>query len=425
MKQYEFNKAIKKQVLVFVILFFGLFFMSEAGDVKRGWNIGALPAIGYVSDLGFQYGALCDLFYYGDGSKFPQYVHKFSFQASRYTKGSGIFHFFYDSKFLIPSLRVTLAASYLPDKMKGFYGFNGYASPYDDQFNTAFYAIDRKMTRILANVQGNISGGFSWAAGVNFWNYKIDRVNDEEYVVNETLYDIYVNSGIIGQDEANGGACFELKAGLIYDTRDFEPAPSKGLYAELIAYGSPDLIERKDNAYLKLSAQVCNYIPLVNDKLVFATRAVYQGTIAGLPPFYMQQNISTLYLRQINNEGLGGVNTIRGVLFNRLVGDGYFWCNSELRWKAFNFKFLKQDWYCGMNPFLDFGRVVQSYKLDDIKESNSLFVYSGHSEKMHLSAGLGLKAAMNRNFVISIEWAKPFEKSDGKQGLYFGLNYIF
>ena len=414
---------MQKFFTAIVILVIGFALTARADDVKRGWNIGPLPAIGYISDLGFQYGALCDFYYYGDGSKFPQYLHKFNFQVSQYTKGSGIYHLFYDSKFLIPSLRVTFAASYLPDKMKGFYGFNGFSSPYNDEYSSAFYAVDRKLTRVMANFQGNLSGNINWVAGVSFFNYNIGRVEDTDFDM-PTLYDHYVNEGVIRSEEAKGGALFELKFGTVYDTRDFEPAPSRGTYAELMAFGSPDIIEQKDNVYLKLSAQLCKYIPL-NNRLVFATRAVYQGTIAGRPPFYMQQNIATLFLRQINSEGLGGVNTIRGVFYNRLVGDGYFWSNSELRWTIFDFKFLNQNWQAGVNPFFDFGRVVQSYKLEEMKETNNPLMYSGNAEKIHFSAGLGFKATMNRNFVLSIEWAKPFEYDDGKAGLYFGVNYIF
>ncbi len=52
-------------------------------------------------------------------------------------------------------------------------------------------------------------------------------------------------------------------------------------------------------------------------------------------------------------------------------------------------------------------------------------IYSGLDEKFHLSAGLGVKLAMNRNFIVSVEWAKPFASQDGTNGLNVGLNYIF
>ena len=68
--------------------------------VKKGWTFGALPSIGYNTDLGFQYGALAEVYYYGDGSTFPQYQHLMYVEANYTTKRSGLFRFFYDSKCL-------------------------------------------------------------------------------------------------------------------------------------------------------------------------------------------------------------------------------------------------------------------------------------------------------------------------------------
>jgi hypothetical protein len=60
-----------------------------------------------------------------------------------------------------------------------------------------------------------------------------------------------------------------------------------------------------------------------------------------------------------------------------------------------------------------------------MKESSNEMIYSGDAEKMHFSAGLGAKFVMNRNFIISAEFRKPFDSRDGKSGLNIGLNYIF
>ena len=41
--------------------------------VKTGLSFGALPAVAFDSDLGFQYGLLGNLFQYGDGTTYPDY----------------------------------------------------------------------------------------------------------------------------------------------------------------------------------------------------------------------------------------------------------------------------------------------------------------------------------------------------------------
>lgn len=396
--------------------------------IKRGWNFGPLPAIGYNSDLGFQFGALCDIFYYGDGSRFPEYLHKFNVETSWYTKGSGVFHLFYDSKYLVPKTRVTFAATYMPNQMMSFYGFNGYASPYSAQTaveNPSYYAIDRNLLRIMTDFQRRITDKIGWAAGISFWDYRTGRVRLPKYAGKPSLYQQYVDHGIIRPEEAHGGALLEFKAGLVYDTRDHEPAPNRGIWAEFIAYGSPDLIERTGNAYLKLSAHFRQYIPIVHGRLTFAYHLAYQGTVAGHPPFYTQQAITTLYLRQVNSEGLGSINTVRGLLYNRIVGNGYLWGNFELRWRIFDFRLFGQEWYFAANPFFDAGAVVQPYRLEEMKASGDAAIYSGESNGAHLSAGLGVKAVMNSNFIVSVEWGMPFDRRDGSGSLNIGLNYIF
>ena len=44
--------------------------------IKTGWNIGPLPAIAYDADKGFQFGAILQLYNYGDGSSYPNYKSK-------------------------------------------------------------------------------------------------------------------------------------------------------------------------------------------------------------------------------------------------------------------------------------------------------------------------------------------------------------
>lgn len=393
--------------------------------VKTGWNFGPLPAVSYNSDLGFQYGALCDIYYYGDGSLYPNYLHKFNVEISRYTKGAGTYHFFYDSKHIIPGIRLTFAATYMPNKMNNFYGFNGLASPLNADAENAFYSFERNMARILADFQGTVSGNLGWAAGVSFWNYRTGRVGLNKYSGTKTLYDLYVAEGIVRPEEAGGGSHMEFKAGLVYDTRDHEAAPSRGVYAEAILYGSPDMIEQRGDSYLKMGMQFRHFVTLSENRLVLAYRIAWQGTLAGEAPYYMQPNIATLYLRQIRSEGLGGPNTIRGVLLSRLVGEGYAWSNFELRCRLFDFRFINQFWYVAVNPFFDAGMVVQPYRLDEMRASGDGRIYSGRDEKLHMSAGIGAQLSMNRNFIVSVEWGKPFEKQSGPGSLNIGLNYIF
>jgi len=80
---------------------------SDSVKIKTGWNFGAIPAITFDTDQGFQYGAAVNFYNFGDGSTFPKYKHSLYFEISRFTKGSGIYRFYYDSESLIPGIQVT------------------------------------------------------------------------------------------------------------------------------------------------------------------------------------------------------------------------------------------------------------------------------------------------------------------------------
>jgi len=135
------------------------------------------------------------------------------------------------------------------------------------------------------------------------------------------------------------------------------------------------------------------------------------------------------------SEGLGGSSTLRGVLRNRVIGDGFFLGNIELRWKPIYFMFLKQECYLGINAFYDFGIVTDKIDLPSNLEtqfntalgesySYSDFFNQG-SEKLHQAAGISIMPVMNRNFVIAIDIGKAFNKQDGNIGFSIGLNYLF
>jgi outer membrane protein assembly factor BamA len=419
---------MKKLYTVILILIATLSVQGQNKEnIKTGWNFGPLPAVSYNSDLGFQYGALCDIFYFGNGSTYPTYLHKFNVELSHYTKGETIAHIFYDSKYLLPDLRVTAALSYLESAMSPFYGFNGYASPLNIDLtkNSSYYYMDRTMLRGIADVQGNIFDKLTWMAGLTFWNVNTGDVQLEKYKDEVSLYEKYVESGLI-KDNETSGTHLEFKGGLIYDTRDMEAAPTKGYCAEVVASLSPALFDDTE-AYGRIMASWRQFIPIFKDNLVLGYRLSYQQTF-GNAPFYLQQTITPLYLRQIKNEGLGGKNSVRGILQNRILGDGYAWANIEARIKIARFSFINQNWYVALNPFVDMGIITQDriFEEQSNKENEPSGLYSGEDyDDIHASVGMGLKLVMNHNFIISVEYGKPFDKRDGKGSLNIGTNYIF
>jgi outer membrane protein assembly factor BamA len=135
-----------------------------------------------------------------------------------------------------------------------------------------------------------------------------------------------------------------------------------------------------------------------------------------------------------NNEGLGGSKTLRGILLDRVVGDGFIMGNFELRWKPVYFKFLKQDCYLGLNGFYDVGRVTKKIQQPTSLSSRFATTFPGENysdyfkpgtENFHQSAGISVMVVYSQNFVIAIDLGKAFNEQDGNIGFSIGLNYLF
>jgi len=423
-------------------------------NVKTGWNFGALPSISFDSDLGFQYGALVNLYNYGNGSRYPKYDHSLYFEVSRYTKGSGINRFFYDSDHLLKGIRTTFDLSYLTDQKMYFFGFNGYESVYNvswtDDRDTAnyhsrmFYAYDRKMLRIKADFQDKIgSSDLGWVAGFAFYHFNIGPVDIAKLNKGKTpdkqlpdvpgLYDKYVDWGIITPEEKKGGCANYLKAGISYDTRDNEPNPMKGIWTEAVLQAAPSFLGNGNFGHTKFALTYRQYFTLIKRDLSFAYRIAYQGIIAGKAPFYSYPLVMTSFMTGAYSEGLGGSKTLRGILRDRIVGKGFVYGNAELRWKAVYTTFLKQNLYFGLSAFWDAGMVVQPVPVDQNlfspdpskPDENISDYFSNQKDKLHSCVGAGLHIAMNENFIIACDFGKALNHQDGNTGLYIGLNYLF
>ncbi len=403
--------------------------------VKKGLGFGALPAISYDSDLGFQYGALVNLFDYGDGTNFPKYNHSLYLELSTYTKGTTIARVRYDSEHLIPNIRTTLDVAYVPDQMADFYGFNGYQSIYDDNLNESyrnFYKNEKNTFRIKADVQGYFGESkFGWVAGYAFYNFKMDSVDIDKLELSAVpggdLFQKYKSWGLISDAEADGGSINYLKAGFKYDSRDQLACPEKGIFTEAVIQSAPKFINEAF-PHTKLAIIHRQYFSLAKD-LQFAYRLDYQTTLgSNKVPYFAQPELITSFLIAASNQGLGGKSSVRGILRNRVVGDAVSFGNFEFRYKFLRFEWLKQNFYLGTNVFFDSGLVLKPIEMDlsAVSATDRATYFSNYeSGKFHSAAGIGLKIGWNENFVISADYGKAFNKQDGNSGMYIGLNYLF
>lgn len=446
---------MKKIVLILLTVLVSFISTAQEKKAKTGWKFGgALPAVTYDSNLGFQYGALVEFFNYGDPSVYPEFLDHTYTEISRFTKGSGIYRMMYESFHLIPGVHLTSDLSYLPDQAYHFYGFNGYESVFNQEWmddesadyrTMMFYRFRRNQFRFKNDLEGNLSGeNLKWNAGFAFQNFingsvDIDKLNkgkDEKLpsVTEEPgLYERYQALGLISENEADGGWVNTIKAGISWDTRDNRPNPMKGLWTEIGIELAPGFIGN-DWGFSRFYITHRQYFTLIENDLSVVYRLGYQSTLSGEVPFFYQSQVITSMLTGATNEGLGGSSTLRGVLKNRVIGDGFVYGNLEFRWKPIYFKLFNQDCYLGLNAFYDIGRVTKMIGLPQglenifsnlYSEENFSDFFSSGKEKFHQCAGISIMPVMNQNFVIAVDIGKAFSKQDGNIGFSIGLNYLF
>ena len=125
---------------------------------------------------------------------------------------------------------------------------------------------------------------------------------------------------------------------------------------------------------------------------------------------------------------------MRGILMNRIIGNGFVLGNVELRWKPVHFTLFKQESYLGIDLFYDMGMITKKINLPDNLRSTFAEKMSGYDfndffnpggEKLHQCAGISIMPVWGQNFVVAVDIGKAFNKQDGNIGVAIGLNYLF
>ena len=408
---------------------------------KTGLNFGPLPAIAFDADKGFQYGALLQVFNYGNGENYPNYNSKMYMEYSRFTKGSQLIQFRYDDKYLIPGVRWSSAFRAIIDKAYDFYGFNGYATNFDAAQMNPFYRYSRYEYLFKSDFIGKITENLNWMAGLYASYYKLGSIDyaninkgkddaDKFPTDMPTLFDAYKASGVISAKEADGGFSSGARLGLEYDSRNKEGAPTRGIWADAHLLLAPF----SETPFYRYSLTWRQYFPLIdNDVLTFAYRLNYEGTFGSSAPFYALSYISVVG-EQIDKEGMGGADTGRGLMRCRVVGLDMATYVAELRWRFARFTLWNQNIALALNAFSDGVMVTRGLDISKLPANlktlyptapADVVLASGKDESLHSTLGGGFRFIMNENFIVRAEYGKPLNNQDGKGALYIGLGYLF
>ncbi|WP_338813047.1 DUF5982 domain-containing protein [Bernardetia sp. Wsw4-3y2] len=202
-----------------------------------------------------------------------------------------------------------------------------------------------------------------------------------------------------------GGWVSIIQSALIYDTRDFEPDPTKGVYFEVANEYSSKLIGSQfDFDKFFIQGRAFQKLP-VGKRTVLAGRIGIGNIFGNNAPFFEYQD-------QWSPDGsinaLGGGSSLRGYRQNRFLARAMWFTNIELRIRLLETKIAKQLFGFSLAPFVDAGTVRDKWQ--DL-----------NFENIKTSYGTGLRIAWNQSTILSLDYGRS--KEDAL--LYFGIGQIF
>ncbi|MRX47823.1 Omp85 family outer membrane protein [Pedobacter puniceum] len=203
----------------------------------------------------------------------------------------------------------------------------------------------------------------------------------------------------------DGGWVSIIQTALIFDTRDFEPDPTKGYYFEIAnEYSSKYIGSQFDFDKLFIQGRAYQKIP-VGKRTVLAGRFGVGNIFGNNAPFFEFQD-------QWSPEGsinaLGGRQSLRGYRANRFLARSMWFTNVELRVRLAETQIGKQRFAFAVAPFFDAGTVRDRWQ--DLNFKNIKTSYGG-----------GLRIAWNQSTILSFDYGHSKED----RLFYFGIGQAF
>ncbi len=202
-----------------------------------------------------------------------------------------------------------------------------------------------------------------------------------------------------------GGWVSLVQTALIYDTRDFEPDPTKGFYFEAANEFSGRVIGSQFR-FNKVFVQGRAYQRLAFGRRTVLAGRVAAGTILGPEaPFFEFQD-------QWSPDGsinaLGGRQSLRGYRQNRFLARTVAFANTEVRVRVADVSLGRQNFGLGVAPFFDIGTVRDRWQDLGFRSLKTTY-------------GAGARIAWNLSTIVFLDYGV----SDEDRLLFLGIGQVF
>ena len=349
----------------------------EPVNEDRGYDWRFSPVLNYNSDDGVILGGGPILYHYDYGVKPFDFrlsaVASFAFGTkAAQVDLTGEFYSILKGFKISPELKFTQLG------ITRFYGI-GNETPYDkDKDNNGFYNVDQNLIRFRVGVEKKISKRMTMELIPFVQRALTFDSPGSNLSLSPDIYGVG-RLGLIGIDGK-----------IIYDTRNNQIYPQKGLYVQFLGNFTPKLMTSSSN-FGKAGVDFRAYLSSDTTKGIALAFRAAAGKVWGVHPFY-----ESLFL--------GGTNSLKGYPRERYAGDGLILAQTELRLPVAVINILIPG-IIGVSAFGGVGRV---------------YVEGEDSKKWHPSIGGSI-------WISYINRLLNFEFSVGKsyEGLTLSLGNAF
>jgi outer membrane protein assembly factor BamA len=259
----------------------------------------------------------------------------------------------------------------------------GNETTYDKDLETDatpyFYRADFTRWRARGEVQRRIVGGLRVLAGIHAEQWRIDTLSADSKLAQDLAAGV---DPTIGRNTGDVSG----RIGLVFDTRNDQPAPTRGVLLEAI-FSVADSGLAGSLSYTRTTVSATGYLPLIGPLHVAAR--VLGESLGGSPGIGSYDRIET---SERPFRGVGGAESNRAIPQRRLLDADKLLANLDLRYDFFEYPTLVRATAVG---FVDAARAFPAgeWKLTTselaVGGGLGLFLQFGRAGILGTTAGLG------------------------------------
>ncbi|HEY2806624.1 MAG TPA: BamA/TamA family outer membrane protein [Gemmatimonadales bacterium] len=273
-----------------------------------------------------------------------------------------------------------------------FYGI-GNSNSIGDSLPSTFYRYSLLRTTGLATVERHLVGPIRLHAAIQWRHYHARPEGDST----ATLFGQFVKAGFA---DTAGRSNTELRGGLLFDTRDEEASPTRGVFLEAMAAHSAS-----GYSYTRTLWSAREFLHFGSlEQWVIGLRQGAELATGSVPVFVSYERLTTWY----PDDGFGGPTSLRLFAPGRFLADNRAIVSADLRYKYLDAPFPSSPVRIWILGFADAGRLWNHGEKPDLHD-------------WHWTTGAGMRLQLSKSTIIGLDLGV----ADGAPGFGVGTSFAF